>query len=34
MVRASLNAAIFRRWPNPAISQESETRGLCDGGRP
>ena len=34
IVRASLGAAIFRRWPLPAISQESETRGLRDGGRP
>jgi len=37
MVRASLKAAIFRRWPVSAIraiSQESETRGLGHGGRP
>jgi hypothetical protein len=34
MVRASLGAAIFCRWPVPAISQEPETRGLRDGGRP
>jgi hypothetical protein len=34
MVRASLGAAIFCGWPVPAISQESETRGLGDGGRP
>ena len=34
MVRASLDAAIFGRWPVPATSQESETRGLRDGGRP
>ena len=33
-VRASLDAAIFRRWPVPATSQQSETRGLGDGGRP
>jgi len=32
-MRASLGAAIFRRWPVPATSQESETRGLRDGGR-
>ena len=34
MVRASLKAAIFRGWPVSAISEESETRGLGDGGRP
>ena len=33
-MRASLGTAIFRRWPVPAISQEAETRGLGDGGRP
>jgi len=31
---ASLEAAIFRRWPIPATSQKSETRGFRDGGRP
>ena len=30
MVRASLGGAIFCRWPLPATSQESETRGLRD----
>jgi hypothetical protein len=30
---ASLEAAIFCKWPFSAISQESETRGLCDGRR-
>lgn len=34
IARASLEAAIFHRWPFPATSQESETRGLSDGGRP
>jgi hypothetical protein len=33
MVRASLGAAIYRRWPFPAMSQETETRSLRDGGR-
>ncbi len=31
---ASLNTAIFRGWPFLATSQEPETRGLGDGGRP
>jgi hypothetical protein len=34
MTRASLNPAIFCRWPFSAISQQSQTRGLGDGGRP
>ena len=34
MKRASLNSAIFGRWPLSAISQESEPRRFCDGGRP
>ena len=33
-MRASLDAAIFRRWPFPATSQKTETRGLRDGGSP
>src|SRR5262245_27794701 len=34
IMRASLSAAIFHGWPVPAISQQSEARGLRDGGRP
>src|SRR6476646_8427623 len=34
IARASLEAAIFREWPVPATSKESETRSLRDSGRP
>ena len=32
-MHASLNPAIFRRWPFPVGSQQSEPRGFGDGGR-